>query len=38
MTALDGKSRQTDTLDTEGIFRFIESIPSSKAEPMKRFG
>ena len=38
MTALDGKSRQTDTLDTEGIFRLIESIPSSKAEPMKSFG
>ena len=35
MTALDGKSRQTDTLDTEGIFRLIESVPSPKAEPFK---
>ena len=25
----------TDTLDTEGIFRLIESIPSPKAEPFK---
>ena len=33
--AKDGKFRQTDTLDTEGIFRLIESIPSSKAEPFK---
>ena len=35
MIALDGKSRQTDTLDTEGIFRLIESVPSKKAEPFK---
>ena len=35
MTSLDGKSRQTDTLDTEGIFRLIESVPSPKAEPFK---
>ena len=35
MTALDGKSRQTDTLDTEGIFRLVESVPSPKAEPFK---
>ena len=27
--------RETDTLDTEGIFRLIESIPSPKAEPFK---
>ena len=25
----------TDTLDTEGIFRLIESVPSPKAEPFK---
>ena len=25
----------TDTLDTEGVFRLIESIPSPKAEPFK---
>lgn len=35
MRARDGKMRETDTLDTEGIFRLIESIPSSKAEPFK---
>ena len=27
MKAKDGKLRETDTLDTEGIFRLIESIP-----------
>ena len=31
----DGKMYKTDTLDTEGIFRLIESIPSPKAEPFK---
>ena len=31
----DGKNRVTDTLDTKGIFRLIESIPSPKAEPFK---
>ena len=31
----DGKSYLTDVLDTEGIFRLIESVPSSKAEPFK---
>jgi len=31
----DGKNYLTDTLDTEGIFRLIESIPSPKAEPFK---
>jgi len=35
MRAKDGKMRETDTLDTEGIFRLIESVPSSKAEPFK---
>ncbi len=35
MTAQDGKLRSTDTLDTKGIFRLIESIPSPKAEPFK---
>ena len=28
----DGKSYLTDTLDTKGIFRLIESVPSPKAE------
>lgn len=31
----DGKKYLTDVLDTEGIFRLIESIPSKNAEPMK---
>lgn len=35
MKAQDGKLRETDTLDTEGIFRLIESVPSPKAEPFK---
>ncbi len=35
MIASDGKLRKTDTLDTESIFRLIESIPSPKAEPFK---
>ncbi len=33
--AKDGKMRNTDTLDTKGILRLIESIPSPKAEPFK---
>ena len=35
MKAQDGKFRLTDALDTKGIFRLIESVPSSKAEPFK---
>lgn len=31
----DGKMRQTDVADMEGIFRIIQSIPSPKAEPFK---
>ena len=31
----DGKMRNTDVLDTKGILRLIESIPSPKAKPMK---
>ena len=31
----DGKMYKTDTLDTTGIFRLIESVPSPKAEPFK---
>ena len=31
----DGKMYLTDTLDTEGILRLIESVPSQKAEPFK---
>ena len=33
----DGKSYLTDVLDTKGILRLIESIPSPKAEPLKVF-
>ena len=33
--AKDGKMRMTDVLDTEGILRLIESVPSPKAEPFK---
>ena len=35
MKSSDGKYYKTDTLDTKGIFRLIESVPSPKAEPMK---
>lgn len=31
----DGKNYLTDVLDTGGIFRLIESVPSPKAEPFK---
>ena len=35
MKARDGKFYNTDVLDTEGVFRLIESVPSKKAEPLK---
>lgn len=35
LKAKDGKMRNTDMLDTKGIFRLIESVPSPKAEPFK---
>jgi hypothetical protein len=35
MLAPDGKMRLTDVLDTEQLFRLIQSIPSPKAEPFK---
>ena len=35
LEAKDGKMRNTDMLDTKGIFRLIESVPSQKAEPFK---
>lgn len=35
LKAKDGKMRNTNTLDTKGILRLIESIPSPKAEPFK---
>ena len=37
LTAPDGKQRETDCANTEGIFRIIQSIPSPKAEPFKRW-
>jgi DNA-damage-inducible protein D len=37
LTAPDGKLRETDCTNTEGIFRIIQSIPSPKAEPFKRW-
>lgn len=37
MTAPDGKQRLTDVADTEQLFRLIQSIPSPKAEPFKRW-
>ena len=33
----DGKEYETDCANTEGIFRIIQSIPSKKAEPFKRW-
>ena len=33
----DGKKYETDCASAEGIFRIIQSIPSSKAEPFKRW-
>ena len=37
LTAPDGKLRETDCANTEDIFRIIQSIPSPKAEPFKRW-
>ena len=37
LLAPDGKMRETDCADTEGIFRIIQSIPSPKVEPFKRW-
>lgn len=33
----DGKKYNTDCANTEGLFRVIQSIPSPKAEPFKRW-
>jgi len=35
LPAADGKSYKTDCLDTEGILRLVQSVPSPKAEPFK---
>jgi len=37
MEALDGKMRETDCANTETLFRIIQSIPSPKVEPLKRW-
>ncbi|MFZ3384150.1 MAG: Bro-N domain-containing protein [Candidatus Methanoperedens sp.] len=37
LEAPDGKLRITDCANTEGIFRIIQSIPSPRAEPFKRW-
>ena len=37
MQAADGKMRTTDVADQEQMFRLIQSIPSPKAEPIKRW-
>lgn len=35
MKAFDGKMRETDCLDTKGVLRLVQSIPSPKAEPFR---
>ncbi len=37
MESKDGKKYLTDTANTETLFRIIQSIPSPKAEPFKRW-
>ncbi len=37
LPAPDGKMRETDCASTETIFRLVQSIPSPKAEPFKRW-
>lgn len=37
LEAPDGKMRETDCANTETMFRIIQSIPSSKVEPLKRW-
>lgn len=37
MLSPDGKMRLTDCADTETMFRVIQSIPSPKVEPLKRW-
>ena len=37
MIAKDGRKRKITSANTEGIFRIIQSIPSPKAEPFKRW-
>ncbi len=37
LSSTDGKKRETDCANTETLFRIIQSIPSPKAEPFKRW-
>jgi DNA-damage-inducible protein D len=37
LTSSDGKTYKTDCVNTESAFRIIQSIPSAKAEPFKRW-
>ena len=37
LQATDGKMRNTDCANTETLFRIIQTIPSPKAEPFKRW-
>ncbi|MBX2935479.1 MAG: Bro-N domain-containing protein [Ferruginibacter sp.] len=37
MEAADGKMRKVQAADTKGLLRIIQSIPSPKAEPFKRW-
>jgi hypothetical protein len=37
LTSADGKTYKTDCVNTEAAFRIIQSIPSPKAEPFKRW-
>ncbi|HBY19503.1 MAG: hypothetical protein A2Y24_03630 [Clostridiales bacterium GWE2_32_10] len=37
MIAKDGKLRKTDVLDTKGILRLVQSVPSPNAEPFKQW-
>lgn len=37
MMAPDGKMRLTDAANTEGLFRILQSVPSPKVEPFKRW-
>ncbi len=37
LIAPDGKQRETDCANTETLFRIIQSIPSPRAEPFKRW-
>lgn len=37
LVSKDGKKRKETTADLEGIFRIIQSVPSPKAEPFKRW-